>query len=361
MIKIYDNTFYISDIVEIIEKNELEKYSNFEKKIFKIIYDWIIGKQYFIFKTSGSTGKPKEIKIHRERILISVKNTKEFLKLHNNMNSLLCISVDHIGGFMMLIRALEIGMNIYIIEPTSNPFNNIHDKNMDFDFSAFVPLQISQAIRENKLYYLGNISKVIIGGSSINSSIEEKLKNLNNQIYSAYGMTETISHIALRKVGSKYFNTIGDIKVKKDNRNCLVINGNITNYNDLITNDIAEIISDTEFIIKGRIDDIINSGSYKILIENLEKVIEEYFHSINYFNNFFIGKLNDEKFGETCNLFIEDKENKKIINDLLIFLKNRVNKYEIPKNIFFIEKFEYTQSSKIDKIATVQNFLNTKK
>lgn len=353
MIKIYNNNFTISDIKNIIENNEISKYSDFENKIFQIVYDWTEGKEYFIFNTSGSTGKPKEIKINRDKILISIKNTKEFLKLDENMNSLLCISTDYVGGFMMLIRSLEIGMNIHIIKPISNPFDII-DKNTKFDFSAFVPLQITEIIKEKKINLLNNINKIIIGGSSINYSTEKELEKLNNEIYSAYGMTETISHIALRKIGNEYFNTLGDIKVKKDNRNCLIINGNITDYNDLITNDIAEIINGNKFIIKGRIDNIINSGSYKIFVENLEKIIEEYFYKINYSSNFFIGKLNDEKFGETCNLFIEDIENNELSDSLLSYLKGKVNKYEIPKNIFFINKFEYTDSSKIDKISTIK-------
>ncbi|GIW22338.1 MAG: hypothetical protein KatS3mg068_1345 [Candidatus Sericytochromatia bacterium] len=167
-------------------------------------------------------------------------------------------------------------------------------------------------------------------------------------------MTETVSHIALRNIKDKYFKTLGDIKVKTDSRNCLVINGNITNYNDLVTNDLAEIFNENHFLIKGRIDNVINSGGYKIFPEEIEKIIEEYFYKINYYSNFFIGKLNDDKFGETCNLFIENKYNREIENSLLSYLKTKLNKYQIPKKIFFIDKFEYTNSSKIDKIKTIK-------
>ncbi|GIW22339.1 MAG: hypothetical protein KatS3mg068_1346 [Candidatus Sericytochromatia bacterium] len=149
IIRIFDNNFYLNDIENIVKNNKISNFSELEKKIFNIVYDWINYKEYFLFKTSGSTGKSKEIKIDRKKILISIENTKKFLNLQKNMNCLLCISTDYIGGFMMLIRALEIGMNIHIVKPCSNPFEFLND-DVNFDFSAFVPLQIFEIIKRKK-------------------------------------------------------------------------------------------------------------------------------------------------------------------------------------------------------------------
>lgn len=317
------------------------------KAIDLFLQQWYNNLDFIKLTTSGSTKKSKIIYAKKKHLIQSAKITGNFLDLKVGDSALCCLPLDFIAGKMMLIRSLVLKLKLFYVDPSSNP---IKDLNFFIDFCAMTPMQVSLSL--NKLFF---IKKLIIGGSPILHTLKNKLFQFNNIIYESFGMTETYSHFALKKISQfsnlNYFNVLDGFSIEQDYRNCLIVNTPFDNLS-IITNDIVKIYNKT-FKFLGRFDFVINSGGIKLYPE----VIEEKIAKAGYIlNTFIISSLYDKQLGEKLILIIEYpfslKKNQlnfyeKYKNNILIQLKNKLNKYEIPKEIIFIKQFNRTINGKI--------------
>lgn len=300
---------------------------------------------FFFTTTSGSTGKPKTIKIDKGFAKNSAFATINFLKLKSSDSALLCLNIDTIGGKMMLVRSLVNNMTLYVEEPSSNPLRNCTQK---IDFIALAPIQLNTILVES-VEKLKSIQHIIIGGGIISNATINRLKDEKLTVYQTFGMTETISHIALRKVGyetDEYYTALDNIHISSVN-NQLCIHAPGLGIQELVTNDLIELKNNKQFNWVGRADFVINSGGVKIQIEELEKELQEKIS-----DRLFIFPRASEKFGQKVTLIIEGKEKSDYLSKKFYsFLKNS---YHIPKEIVFAERFLLTPSDKIDRLATIE-------
>ena len=323
----------------------------FLQKIGDFLLHWLDDSDIIEITTSGTTGTPKKILVKKQFMVNSSLSTGEFLNLKENNTALLALPVDFIAGKMMLVRAIILGLSIDIVKPCSSPLANI-DKN--YDFIALTPMQAIHSIE-----YLHKVRKIILGGAPISLELEEKLQKIPTEIYATYGMTETVSHIAMRKISEKntkpIYKAMPNVSFSQDKRNCLVINCEKVSDTQIITNDYVSLISSTEFEWKGRYDNIINSGGIKIFPENIEHQLSKYIE-----DPFFIWHEYDDILGQKAVLIIESAKEKYF--DLLEKLTKNKNfkKYEIPKKIYFLENFSYTENGKIQRAESIKLLLNTK-
>ncbi len=335
--------------------------TDFEKSIADLILRWQGGEQNFSLTTSGSTGSPKPIQFTRSQLQASAKLTIEALNLKPNETSLICLDTRYIAGQMMVIRSLENNMNIVAVEPSADPLESI-PASQSIDFAAFVPYQLQAILQSSKsIQKLNSIRNVIIGGAALDDTAKLKLQLLSCNIYATYGMTETITHIALQKLNGEdkqnYFQTLRGISITQDERQCLVIEAaHLTGK--IITNDIVQLIDQNKFIWLGRYDNVINSGGIKIMPEKKEPIIARVFEELNLNLRFFVTALPDEKLGNKVVLVVEGK---RILdaNKILKMLERDLSKYEVPKEIYFINQFVETDTQKINRIATMNSFSNT--
>jgi len=332
---------------------ELIIYSEgFLPDISSFLKDWFDKNDFVVVKTSGSTGKPKEIHLKKEQMVNSAKATGTYFNLFENTSALLCMSSEFIAGKMMIVRALVLGWNLTIVEPSSNPLNNIETT---FDFCAMVPLQV-----QNSLNYLDKVKKLIIGGGTISAELNHRLQDLNTECFATYGMTETITHIAVKKLNnfpsdiirktkqSHYF-VLPNVKISQDSRNCLIITAPNVSDNDIITNDIINLKNEMEFEWLGRYDNIINSGGIKLFPEQIEEKLSTVIEG-----RFFVYGKPDKDLGDKLVLIVEGEEDEIIIKK--ISKLNSLLKYEIPKEIIFINDFIETETKKIDRNKTFLKF-----
>lgn len=309
----------------------------YEKEIFTFLLNWFDDSLHIEVQTSGTTGKPKIIKIEKRFVVASALSTGDFLNLKPGDSALLCLSANYIAGKLMLVRALILGLELDTVEPSSEP---LKASTKNYDFVAMVPMQVESSITQ-----LNQIKTLIIGGSEVNLILKEKLQNSSTNIFETYGMTETVSHVAMKRIENNYFEALPNVVFSKDERNCLVIDAFQVAASRIITNDLVELISEKEFIWKGRFDNIINSGAVKLLPEEIEAKLQK---SIK--NRFFIASEKDDKLGQKVILVIESEKDLNL--DEKAF-KN-LSKYEIPKKIYYINKFVETTTNKINRNATLK-------
>ena len=303
----------------------------FEQHIGTFLLDWFDEKSYIELNTSGTTGDPKVIRIEKQAMLDSALATGDFLGLEPGNTMLHCLPTNFVAGKMMWVRSFILGLEMKFVEPNSNPLDKIDES---FDFCAMVPLQAKNSLKKLKQK---KIKKLIIGGVRIHKALEKELVKLPMEIYETYGMTETITHIAAKRIGEEAFTTLPNVTVSSDERYCLVVNAKNISEKPIITNDIVKLISDKQFIWEGRIDNVINSGGVKLMPEQIEYKLSTLIP-----RRYFIFGQPDEDFGEKVVLYVEGEP--MVIEDSVFDV---LNTFEIPKEILFIPKFKETATGKI--------------
>ena len=335
--------------------------SEYEQKIVDFCQKWLVRQQEFVLKTSGSTGEPKQIILTRNQMIASAKLTGKTFGLNEGDSALVCLNVEYIAGIMMLVRGMELGLKLTIVEPSGNPLQNL--ENSGFDFYAFVPLQLQNILENEKnIEFLNKAKAIIVGGAAVNKVLEKEVQKISVPVYSTYGMTETVSHIAVKRLNgvnkNDSFQVLEGVIIGIDERNCLNIIAEASNNLLIQTNDIVEIINEKEFQLIGRFDNIINSGGVKIQLEKVEKLIENETKILNAKRYFAYG-IEDERLGQKLVLFVEGETvNHDLKNTFLINIQSVLSKYEIPKEIYFVERFMETATGKIDKKSVIKNCLN---
>jgi len=319
---------FATNCINSVSKNEVDL-GNF-------ILDWIDDSKYISLFTSGTTSKAKHIKIEKVCLVNSALLTASYFNLKPGHKLLCCLPFSYIAGKMMLIRSFVIGLSLDIIEPSSNPLQLID--NNRYDFSSMVPFQV-----EKSLPKLSQIGTLLIGGAPVSKFLSSMLIGNESKIYETFGMTETVSHFAVKNLsmGESCFSLLPDISISLDHRNCLVVHAPKLNQERLVTNDVIMLLSSKKFIWLGRYDNIINSGGIKIHPEELEKQIE---NQVNL--RYFISSVKDNELGEKVVLIIEGKK----IN--IGFDWGEIDSKKQPKSIIFIEKFIETKNGKINRKKT---------
>ncbi|MDX1904135.1 MAG: AMP-binding protein, partial [Thermonemataceae bacterium] len=280
--------------------------------VFEFCKSWLSGKAGFVVQTSGSTGTPKTIEVSRKQMEASVKMSQKAFNWQGGEKALLSLPTQFIGGKMMLVRAMMLDWHIYLQESSANPFAHLSEP---FDFLSFTPYQIQNILEKSpeKVFLLNQAKNIILGGASLSNNLENIIQNtLQSPVYHTYAMTETLSHIAIRRINgnnnSEWFEVLEGVKIRLDNRQCLCITSPSTEYKELISNDLAEIKQERYFKVLGRVDNIINSGGIKISLESIEKVAEEIWEDLKLSYRYFCAGIADEYLGQKLVLVVECKK-----------------------------------------------------
>lgn len=340
-----------------LKGNEIIRYcersdSEYIKKIGRFIAEWLDDRPSINLKTSGSTGAPKTIPAKKNNMLQSAKATALYFDFKPGQNALLCLPVDYIAGKMMIVRALYSRLNLICIAPSLSPLKEI-PVDLVIDFAPLTPMQLHGTGNT------GSIRKILLGGGPVSAELEQASQKLEAAIFHGFGMTETLTHIALRRINgsnrSPVYHGLEGVRFTTDDRDCLIIRVPFL-PEPIVTNDVVELINEQSFIWKGRADHAINSGGIKLFPEEIEKKLGTILS-----NRFFIAGLPDNILGEKLCLFIEgmtfDMEKMSALRKQIDSL---LSKYEKPKEIIFIDEFPTTDSGKIQRGETVKYFMERK-
>ena len=300
--------------------------------------EWNNTEDKLLVHTSGSTGKPKPLWVEKRRMEASANITCDFLGLKKGDTALLCMSLDYIAGKMMVVRSIVRELNLIVVTPSGHPLSNIKTP---IDFAAMVPLQVYNSLQVPiERERLMRIKNLIIGGGAIDDELATTLKSFPNAVWSTYGMTETLSHIALRRLSgesaSDWYTPFPSVKISLNEENCLVIDAPLVNQEQLTTNDIAEI-HNGQFRILGRKDNVIVSGGVKIQIEEVERLLKPHLR-----NTFLITKRQDKKFGEIV-VMLTTSEN---VSEIRHVCEQVLPKYWQPHSYIYVEKIPMTATVK---------------
>ena len=322
--------------------------------------EWNNDSDRVLVHTSGSTGKPKPMMVEKKRMLNSARITCDFLGLNPGDSALLCMSLDYIAGKMVVVRSIERHLHLISVPPSGHPLKDVDE---EITFAAMVPMQVYNTLQvPEERERLSRIRHLIIGGGAIDAALEQELQSLPGDIaiWSTYGMTETLSHIALRRINgdepSEWYQPFDSVHISQTEEGCLVIDAPQVCAETLVTNDIVEIepyiynkVEKLRFRIKGRKDNVICSGGIKIQIEEVETLLKPHLEK-----PFMLAKKKDGKFGEIAVLLSEDEDIKKVEATVRRLLSDESEKssdhkkykYWIPKEFRYVEHLPLTETGK---------------
>lgn len=326
--------------------------TKFEENTFRFIKSWLTGGESFPITTSGSTGKPKEISVSRAQMIASAEASKKALDLHADYNALICLDTAYIAGRMMIVRSFVTGMRMFAVDPCAAPLDKIpHAEHIHF--TALVPYQIQATLESKHPHLLHRLLTCIVGGAPMKSETIDELQKYTCRFYATYGMTETISHIALQKLNgadrSTDFIALPGVILSTDERSCLTIR---TSYLDseIVTNDVVMMTGPSSFQWRGRWDNVINSGGVKLSPEILELQIGQIFTRLNFNASFFLYGIPDPKLGEKIVMVIEGRDmSLDRCRSLHDELSKELKTYELPKGYYLNPQFTRTDTEKVNR------------
>ncbi len=359
-----DRTFCLADLKAGPETVDTMDLTPYEVGVLGFAHKWYAGQNEFVVHSSGSTGKPKSFTLTRQQMQLSAQATGQAIGLQAGDKALVCLFTHFIAGMMMLVRGFELSLHLTVIEPSGNPLADF-PPDAHFDFTAVVPLQLQNVLTKTpeKRPILDKMKGILVGGAPVGAALHQQLQTVAAPIYHTYGMTETVTHIALRRLNgpqaNDYFVPFPEIELGLDERGCLTIAAPVTYGEKLVTNDLADLRPDGTFKWLGRADHTINSGGVKVQIETIEQALDRLlFHFDDArlaHRRFFVGPVPDERLGQKVIAMIEGEIlSSQMIETIRTELAKSLSRYEIPREFYFAKQFKETPTGKIDRLANLK-------
>jgi len=317
----------------------------FNDAIADFISEWESGVDQFAVQTSGSTGDPKTIILTRSQLIGSAQRTLDYFQLKPGDSALLGISPKTIGGKMMLVRAILGKLKLIVCDPSSNPLA-VLETNELLDFCPMVPLQI-QSILANDPEKFKSVKTILVGGAPLSAQLEAQLQQLDCRSFHGFGMTETVSHIAMRPIGNPTYTALEGVHFSQTGEQ-LVISDAVLGIHQLNTHDSVRLIDNTHFNWLGRTDFVINSGGVKIHPEQLEHALEDLIKGA-----FFVSAEYDDTFGKKCILIVDEATETPTLESIQAYCKEQFGPYAAPKKLYRTT-IVYNKGSKINRLITLQ-------
>lgn len=345
-IQLNGRIYSAQDLSTFLETAKNPQESAFYQEIVDFLRDWFDEASTVWVQTSGSTGEPKPLEVAKAHMRNSAKLTCSYFGLRANDSALLCMSVKYIAGKMMLVRAITCQLSLWVVPPTSHPLKEF---NQSLRFAAMVPMQIACSMQDTlERSRLEKVEFLLIGGGAIQQSVEEQLALFPHGVYASYGMTETVSHIAMRQLNgsarTQYYTPLDKVSLSQSPEGALVIWAPQVCSQKLTTNDVAEFDDQGRFKILGRLDNVINSGGVKLQAEKIEEKLQNLIPV-----PYVITSVSHLLLGQAVVLLIASKSHD--ISKLKNEMESRLTAYERPKHIFLVEQLPLTQTQKIRRSA----------
>lgn len=310
-----------------------------QTEIFDFLDQWLAPGSSISVQTSGSTGPPKPIWVEKQRMVASARATGAFLQLKPGSRALLCLPARYIAGKMMIVRALVLGLDLHWVAPSSQPLENTH---LSFALGAMVPQQVMGSLDR-----LHQVQTLLIGGGPIPDHLQEKLRGYSTRIFHTYGMTETLTHVAMRRVNHEAYESdyrvLPGVHLSQDERGCLVIDAPAIAENPVITHDLVSLTGPGRFRWLGRQDFVVNSGGIKLIPEQIEEVIGPFLAQ-----RFFVGPLPDPVLGQKLVLILEGTlPTEETLQEIYQAIRQQLGPFHVPKSTYALDRLDETPTSKI--------------
>lgn len=315
------------------------------RDVYAFLAEWFSDAPDVEVQTSGSTGVPKRMRVEKRRMVCSACRTCGFLSLKEGDTALLCMNMKYIGAKMMVVRALVAGLRLMVRPASGSPLSDVEER---VDFLSVVPMQLYRCVRDAGLRErLSRVRCVIVGGGAVDESLCQALQELPCAVYSTYGMTETLSHVALRRLNgpdaSEHYVPLEGIRLSLSGSGTLVVDAPDICAGRVVTNDVVCLYADGTFTVLGRTDNVVNSGGVKIQTEEDERILRGCIPV-----PFALTSVPDACLGEALVLLVQDSLTLSD-EDLRSCMSCLLPRYHLPRHIVRVLRIPETENGKVDR------------
>ena len=345
-VEVEGRRFRAADL-SLLERLSAEEPGEALRAAYAFLAEWFAPSPTVEVQTSGSTGAPKRMRVEKARMMRSAVRTCECLGLRAGDTALLCMNLKYIGSKMMVVRALVAGMRLLVRRPSGHPLADVEEQ---VDFLSVVPMQLYNILQDAAgTERLARVRCVIVGGGAVDEALQGRLSGLPCRVYSTYGMTETLSHVALRPLNgpdaSEAYTPFAGVRLSLSPRGTLVVHAPEVCAADLETNDVVRLHGDGTFTVVGRADNTVNSGGIKIQIEEEELRLKAFIPV-----PFALTSVPDERLGEALVLLL-DAACPADDAFLMAEMRSRLPRYHAPRRIVRVSEVPRTENGKTDRRA----------
>ncbi|CAN5911308.1 AMP-binding protein [soil metagenome] len=351
--------FYLDEMATYSFRNSIPL-NGYEAKVLELCRNWLTGGQEFPICTSGSTGPAKLLVLTREQLEASARRTLRLLGLQPGDRTLVCLNVEAVGGLMMVVRGLLGQLPLTVLEPTAHPAEAL-TSDPPFAFASFVPLQLQSLLAHppDLRPQLNLLKALLVGGAPVGAELQRQIQEVTAPVFHTYGMTETASHIGLRRLNGpdpeEAYTVPEEIRIEQDDRGCLTIRGDVTRQETFVTNDLVELLPGNRFRWLGRLDHVLNSGGYKVQVEKVETALAAALALGNLDRKVAVVGVPDEKLSQRVVAVLEGKPlDESEENRLLEELRKGLHPYEVPKELWYQPLLPQTPTGKLDRIRILE-------
>ena len=314
-----------------------------------------------ILFTSGSTGEPKGV-VSTNIFLTSLSGPKEGVT--SDISLLICTPVNHAGGMYMTLTILKNGGTVQYLDNAfdfNGFFNAFENNGANALFATPSIIKTYLELGEEDLANL-HLKLCVVTGERCDVELKNKFKKATGiPLVSFYGSTECnlmAVNIDEQQEGCIGY-PFGDKRIEIIDEEIVIYSdymfknyvGETSHQQPFHTGDLGRI-EGGKIYIEGRKDHTINSGGLKINPEEVIKVAEK---NKGVKEALLVGK-NDKEFQKIAVLYYVGDISEK---ELLQFLRDNLEPYKVPKEIYKIEKIAKTYSGKKD-IKYYESLVNSK-
>ncbi|MFE7062146.1 AMP-binding protein [Sutcliffiella sp. NPDC057660] len=310
--------------------------------------------------TGGTTGKPKEVE-HKQSIssylspFLGLLNRIKLLDYHT---AYVATPIYHGYGVAILFSFMALGKKVVISETFAAERACTLIRKRKVDMITVVPLMVKKMLKV-KDADLSSLSCIASGGAILHASLAiEVTRKLGDVLYNLYGTTETgLNIIATPQDLKRSPQTLGRIidgvqlgivdQHKKKVEVGVVGEINVKTQNGWIgTGDLAYQDRSGLIFLYGRKDDMIISGGENVYPIEVEQILITH----PQVEEVAVVGVHDEDFGQRLKAFVVPVEGADLTEEKLTqWLKTRVARFQVPKEIAFMDTMPYTPVGKMDK------------
>ncbi len=279
-----------------------------------------------VVATSGSTGEPKGVVHTHGSIQAAVLNTGARLGCNAADHWLACISLAHVGGLSVVLRALHFGSQLTIAPRADSATIESAVKN-GANMTSLVPTVLHSV-------NISNFKTVLVGGA-------HTPKNLPSNAISTYGLTESFGGVVYNGTP---LNGV-EIRISQDSEieiRCASLLRAYRNGFDpknsegwLLTSDLGEF-NDGKLSVLGRKDDLIKTGGYKVWPITVESSLRQH----EAIADLIVAGTPDEKWGQTVTAWVVLRPDAKSLrlDDLSTHVRLTLPDYCAPKKVYIVDE-----------------------
>jgi o-succinylbenzoate---CoA ligase len=224
-----------------------------------------------IITTSGSTGEPKGVELSAAALTHSARASLARVGARPGERWLLCLPASHVAGVQVLVRSLLSGTEPGLAPAaTADALTSSGCRHI-----SVVPTQLVRLLDEpGGTAALAGFSSVLVGGAAAGAAVLGRARAAGINVVTTYGMSETCGGCVYDGV------PLDGVRVRADDEGRLRISGpvlmnryhrrpdltgDVLDGDEFVTSDLGSVADGGRVVIRGRADDVINTGGHKVI------------------------------------------------------------------------------------------------